>query len=53
MGTRAAPTATVAAATAAENAGVHIETVGVGTTAGATVETDGYRVHTALDGPTP
>ena len=41
--------ATEAAATAAENAGVHIETVGVGTTAGTTVAVDGYRVHTALD----
>ncbi len=39
---------TVAAATAAENAGVHIETVGVGTAAGATIQTNGYRVHTAL-----
>ena len=28
---------------------MHIETVGVGTAAGATVKVDGYRVHTALD----
>lgn len=42
------PDSTQAAATAAENAGVHIETVGVGTAAGATIDTDGYRVHTAL-----
>ncbi|MGX7678676.1 VWA domain-containing protein [Jatrophihabitans sp. DSM 45814] len=41
--------ATVAAATAAQTAGVHIETVGVGTTAGTTVEVDGYRIQTALD----
>jgi Ca-activated chloride channel family protein len=43
------PDATQAAAAAAEKAGVHVETVGVGTAAGATVEVDGYRVHTALD----
>ncbi len=41
--------ATAAAATAAQDAGVHIETVGVGTTDGATVEVDGYRIQTALD----
>jgi Ca-activated chloride channel family protein len=41
-----------AAATAAENAGVHIETVGVGTAAGATINTNGYRVHTALEADT-
>jgi Ca-activated chloride channel homolog len=40
---------TAAAAAAAEKAGVHIETVGVGTAAGATVEVDGYRVRTTLD----
>jgi Ca-activated chloride channel homolog len=38
-----------AAATIAENAGVHIEVVGVGTADGATVEVDGYQLHTALD----
>jgi len=38
-----------AAATVAENAGVHIDTVGVGTTAGTTVKVDGYSIHTALD----
>jgi Ca-activated chloride channel homolog len=38
-----------AAATIAENAGVHIEAVGVGTADGATVEVDGYQLHTALD----
>lgn len=41
--------AVTAASTIAQNAGVHIETVGVGTADGATVELDGYRVHTALD----
>lgn len=40
-----------AAATIAQNAGVHIETVGVGTVDGTTVEVDGFRVHTALDTP--
>jgi Ca-activated chloride channel family protein len=38
-----------AAAAAAQGAGVYIQTVGVGTTAGTTVEVDGYRVRTALD----
>ena len=38
-----------AAATIAQNAGVHIEAVGVGTADGATVEVDGYQLHTALD----
>jgi Ca-activated chloride channel homolog len=42
-------TATAAAATAAQTAGVHIETVGVGTAAGTAVEVDGYRIETALD----
>ena len=37
------------AATAAQNAGIHIDTVGVGTAAGTTVQVDGYQVHTALD----
>ncbi|WP_375423857.1 VWA domain-containing protein [uncultured Friedmanniella sp.] len=41
--------ATAAAATIAQNAGVHIETVGVGTATGATVEVNGYQLHTALD----
>jgi Ca-activated chloride channel family protein len=39
----------VAAATIAQNAGVHIEAVGIGTANGATVEVDGYQLHTALD----
>lgn len=33
----------------AEKAGVHIDTVGVGTTAGTTVDVDGYHLYTALD----
>ena len=33
----------------AGKAGVHIDTVGVGTTAGTTVEVDGYHLFTALD----
>ena len=37
------------AATAAQNAGVHIDTVGVGTATGTTVKVDGYQVHTALN----
>jgi Ca-activated chloride channel homolog len=41
--------ATAAAASAAQDAGVHVETVGVGTTGGATVEVDGYRIQSALD----
>ena len=41
--------AVTAAATIAQNAGIHIEAVGVGTAEGATVEIDGYQLHTALD----
>ena len=37
------------AAEAAQRAGVHIHTVGIGTTAGATVKVDGYHLWTALD----
>jgi Ca-activated chloride channel family protein len=40
---------TEAAASVAEKAGVHIDTVGVGTTAGTTVVVDGYHLFTALD----
>lgn len=39
----------IAAAELAATAGVHIETVGVGTTGGATIDIDGYQVATALD----
>jgi Ca-activated chloride channel family protein len=42
-------TSLAAAAAVAEKAGVHIDTVGVGTTAGTTVEVDGYHLFTALD----
>jgi Ca-activated chloride channel family protein len=41
--------AATVASTVAQNSGVHIETVGVGTAAGTTVEVEGYRLHTALD----
>ncbi|SEH02182.1 Ca-activated chloride channel family protein [Nonomuraea solani] len=37
------------AATVAQKAGVHIHTVGVGTTAGATVKVDGYHLQTSLE----
>jgi Ca-activated chloride channel family protein len=40
---------TAAAASVAEKAGVHIDTVGVGTTTGITVVVDGYHLFTALD----
>ena len=40
---------TAAAAAAAQKAGVHIDTVGVGTTAGTTVDVDGFHLFTALD----
>jgi Ca-activated chloride channel family protein len=40
---------TDAAAAVAEKAGVHIDTIGVGTAAGTTVEVDGYHLFTALD----
>jgi Ca-activated chloride channel family protein len=38
-----------AAASVAEKAGVHIDTVGVGTAAGSTVDVDGYHLFTALN----
>ncbi len=41
-----------AAATLAQNAGIHIDTVGVGTATGTTVKVEGFQVHTALDAPT-
>ena len=41
--------ATQQAATLAQNAGIHIDTVGIGTPAGATVTAGGYQVHTALN----
>jgi Ca-activated chloride channel homolog len=40
---------TNAAASVAQKAGVHVDTVGVGTTTGTTVEADGYHLFTALN----
>jgi Ca-activated chloride channel homolog len=40
---------TAAVVPVAEKAGVHIDTVGVGTAAGGTVDVDGYHLFTALD----
>ena len=37
------------AAAVAEKAGVHIDTVGVGTAAGTTIDVDGFHMFTALD----
>jgi Ca-activated chloride channel family protein len=45
----AAGSGAILAAAVAEKAGVHIDTVGVGTAAGATVNVDGYHLFTALD----
>jgi Ca-activated chloride channel family protein len=42
-------TSLAAAASVAEKAGVHIDTVGVGTAGGTTVEVDGYHLFTALN----
>jgi Ca-activated chloride channel homolog len=44
-----AGTGTDATTSVAQKAGVHIDTVGVGTTTGTTVEVDGYHLFTALD----
>jgi Ca-activated chloride channel family protein len=41
----------IAAAQAAADRGIRIVTVGVGTTAGTTLDLDGFRVQTALDEP--
>jgi Ca-activated chloride channel homolog len=40
---------TAAAAAVAQQAGVHIDTVGVGTAAGTTVDVEGYHLFTGLD----
>jgi Ca-activated chloride channel homolog len=40
---------TIAAAAAAQKAGVHVDTVGVGTVAGTTVDVEGYHLFTGLD----
>jgi Ca-activated chloride channel homolog len=37
------------AAAVAEKAGVHVDTIGVGTLAGTTIDVDGYHLFTALD----
>jgi Ca-activated chloride channel family protein len=42
-------TSTGVAASVAGKAGVHVDTVGVGTTGGTTVEVDGYHLFTALN----
>jgi Ca-activated chloride channel homolog len=39
----------LAVAALAADAGIHIDTIGIGTVAGTTVEVDGYQVATALD----
>ena len=44
-----AASATTTATAAAEKAGVRVDTVGVGTTAGTTVDVDGYHLFTALE----
>jgi Ca-activated chloride channel family protein len=44
-----ADTATATAATTAAKAGVHVDTVGVGTVAGTTVDVEGYHLFTGLD----
>ncbi len=38
-----------AATAVAQKAGVHVDTVGVGTAAGTTIDVDGYHLFTALD----
>ena len=44
-----ASTETSAAAAVAQKAGVHIDTVGIGTAAGTTVDVEGYHLFTGLD----
>jgi Ca-activated chloride channel family protein len=48
-GGTAAGSDTDAAAAVAEQAGVHVDTIGMGTAAGTTVDVDGYHLFTALD----
>lgn len=48
-GSGASSTDTSAAAATAQRAGVHVDTVGVGTTTGTTVDVDGYHLFTGLD----
>jgi Ca-activated chloride channel homolog len=48
-GSTSTDTATAAAAAVAAQAGVHVDTVGVGTVAGTTVDVEGYHLFTGLD----
>jgi Ca-activated chloride channel family protein len=48
-GSTSADTATATAAAVAQKAGVHVDTVGVGTVAGTTVNVEGYHLFTGLD----
>lgn len=48
-GTTGGGTNTAAATAVAQRAGVHIDTVGVGTAAGTTVDVEGYHLFTGLD----
>jgi len=48
-GSTSTDTATAAAAAVAAKAGVHVDTVGVGTVAGTTVDVEGYHLFTGLD----
>jgi len=48
-GAAGAGTNTSAAAAVAQKAGVHVDTVGVGTAAGTTVDVEGYHLFTGLD----
>jgi Ca-activated chloride channel family protein len=48
-GSTSADTATATAAAVAAKAGVHVDTVGVGTVAGTTVDVEGYHLFTGLD----
>jgi Ca-activated chloride channel family protein len=48
-GSTSTDAATAAAVTVAAKAGVHVDTVGVGTVAGTTVDVEGYHLFTGLD----
>jgi Ca-activated chloride channel family protein len=48
-GSTSTDTATAAAVATAAKAGVHVDTVGVGTVAGTTVDVEGYHLFTGLD----
>ena len=48
-GAAGAGTNTSAAAAVAQKAGVHVDTIGVGTAAGTTVDVEGYHLFTGLD----